>query len=74
MHRRPFVTAVGLFTGVLSAASCAPPPPADSPVEVAAEQSPVDAPRQPPANYEPVPEPEGMLCTVRMGSPAATPG
>ncbi|WP_437320805.1 hypothetical protein [Sorangium sp. So ce385] len=71
MRRHSLVRSLGLSTVVLSAASCTPPSPADTPVDVAVEARAADAPGEAPAGYEPVPRPEGILATVRMGSPAA---
>jgi hypothetical protein len=69
MRLHPLVPAVGLFAAALSTASCAPPPPVETPVEAVAAPPPAEVPAAPPVSYDPVPEPEGMLATVRIGSP-----
>src|SRR5262245_48280666 len=71
MHLHPLLPAVALVTVALSATNCAPPPPVETPREAAAEPRPADARREPPASFEPVPEPQGMLAALRLASPQA---
>lgn len=70
MRLYPLVRSVGLLALMLSGASCASTPPPDTPVERAAEPRVGNAPGEAPARYEPVPQPEGILGTIRLGSPA----